>query len=183
LVTPEELAPHLHRLFEVLDADPHYRYEFSFDLTPREITRREGMVAGTRATLPDGRTLTVRIYRRFAEAENERPIPFKLRFAAEDADFDRTAYASWRKYGTPLTAPAEVDIDLPGGLGAPLGGGLTEVSVQGAGHTYQARLPIRKSDGTAAEHLLFTITATSGPEGTGLWEQGTDESGYLTFEN
>ncbi|MGO9153753.1 hypothetical protein [Mycobacterium sp.] len=182
LVTPAELIPHLHRVFNALDTDPHYRYEFSLDLAPREITRQEGMVAATQMTVPDGQTLTFRVYRRFAEAENERPIPFKLMFAADDADFDLEAYDSWRKYGTPLTAPAEVDIDLPGGLGAPLAGGLTEVSVEAVGQTYQVRLRIRKPDGSAGEPMLFTITAKTGPEGTGVWESGTDESGYLTFE-
>jgi hypothetical protein len=30
--------------------------------------------------------------------------------------------------------------------------------------------------------MTFTITARTGPEQTGVWESGTDESGYLTFD-
>ncbi len=86
------------------------------------------------------------------------------------------------KYGTPLSAPAEVDIDLPGGLGAPFSEGLTEVLLQSEGQDYIARFRIRKSDGTYGPTMTFTITARTGPEQTGVWESGTDESGYLTFD-
>jgi hypothetical protein len=182
LVTPAQLTAHLSKLFEVLDTDPHYRYEFSFDLEPPAIVRQKDLVAATQQTQLDGRTLTFRVYRRFAEAEHERPIPFKLRFAADDAGFDSEAVANWRKYGTPLTAPAEVEIDLPGGLGTPLTGQLVEVSLESAGQTYQARLRIRKLDGSAGKPILFSITVKRGPDGTGVWESGSDESGYLTFD-
>ena len=182
LVTPAEISLHLDRIFKVLDTDPHYRYEFSVDFEPPEITRRDDMVAATQEIQPDGRTLTFRVYQRFAESQRERPIPFRLRFAAENAAFDEDAYDSWRKYGTPLSAPAEVDIDLPGGLGAPFSEGLTEVLLQSEGQDYIARFRIRKSDGTYSPTMTFTITARTGPEQTGVWESGTDESGYLTFE-
>jgi hypothetical protein len=182
LVTPAEMSSHLDRVFKVLDTDPHYRYEFSVDLEPRDITRRDDMIAATQEIQSDGRTLTFRVYQRFAESQRERPIPFRLRFAAEDAAFDEDAYDSWRKYGTPLSAPAEVDLDLPGGLGAPFSGGLTKVLVQSEGQDYSARFRIRRSDGTYSPVMTFTITARSGPEQTGVWESGTDESGYLTFD-
>ena len=182
LVTPAEISSHLDRIFKVLDTDPHFRYEFSIDLEPGEITRRDGMIAATQEIQPDGRTLTFRVYQRFSESQRERPIPFRLRFAAEDAAFDEDAYDSWRKYGTPLSAPAEVDIDLPGGLGAPLSGGLTEVLLQSQGEDYAARFRVRRSDGTYSPTLTFSITARTGPEQTGVWESGTDESGYLTFD-
>ncbi len=81
----------------MLDTDPHYRYEFSVDFEPPEITRRDDMVAATQEIQPDGRTLTFRVYQRFAESQRERPIPFRLRFAAENAAFDEDAYDSWRK--------------------------------------------------------------------------------------
>ena len=181
-VTPEEMTAHLNRIFEVLDTDPHYRYGFSVDPSPPEILRQENLVAATQQIQPNGQTLTFRVFRRFAEAVHERPIPFNLRFAAEEAGFDADAYESWRKYGTPLTAPAEVELHLPGGLGAPFSGGLSDVSVQGAGHTYEARLRIRRSDGSVGEPITFSITARTGPEGTGMWETGTNQSGNLTFE-
>ncbi len=82
LVTPAEISSHLDRIFKVLDTDPHFRYEFSIDLEPGEITRRDGMIAATQEIQPDGRTLTFRVYQRFSESQRERPIPFRLRFAA-----------------------------------------------------------------------------------------------------
>jgi hypothetical protein len=182
LVTPAEISSHLDRIFTVLDTDPHYRYEFSVDLAPPEITRRENMIAATQAIQLDGRTLTFRVYQRFVESQRERPIPFTLRFAAEDASFDDDAYDSWRKYGTPLSAPAEVQIDLPGGLSAPFTEGLTEVFVQSEGTDYVARFRIRGSDGTYSPTLTFAMAARTGPEQSGVWESGADQSGYLTFE-
>ena len=177
-----EMSGHLDRVFKVLDTDPHYRYDFSVDLTPPEITRRENMIAATQVIQPDGHTLTFRVYRRFAESQHERPVPFNLRFASEDAAFDADAFDSWRKYGTPLSAPAEVDIDLPGGLGAPFAEGLAQVSVESAGHDYDVRFRVRRADGTLGPALSFSITARTGPEQTGVWEIGKDQSGYLTFE-
>lgn len=140
------------------------------------------MIAATQAIQSDGRTLTFRVYQRFAESQRERPVPFTLRFAAEDAAFDEAAYDSWRKYGTPLSAPAEVHIDLPGGLGAPFSQGLSEIFVQSQGQDYVARFRLRRPDGTYSPTLTFSMTARTGPEHTGVWEAGTDQSGYLTFE-
>ena len=74
------------------------------------------------------------------------PVPIRLRFAAAEATFDRHAFDMWRKYGTPLTAPAEVEADLPGGLGDRLSAGIAEVSLHTPGVTYDARFRIRKPD-------------------------------------
>jgi hypothetical protein len=185
LLTPAELQDHLFELQEVLDTDPHFRYGISLDPTPPEIVDEPDLVAATQVTQPDGRTLTVRIKQRFAEALRERPIPIKVTFLASDATFDQQAFEMWRKYGMPLVAaPAEVDIDLPGGLGKSMSGGVTQVTALGTpGHTSEVRFRIRQPDGTAGDELLFSLTASTGPEGTGVWETGTDTTGILTFES
>lgn len=181
LVTPGELQDHLLRVQHVLDTDPHFRYGISLDPEPPEILGNEDLVAASQATQPDGRTVTVRIYQRFDEALRERPIPIKVTFAVGDATFDRESFEMWRKYGKPLTAPAEVEADLPGGLGD-MSGELAQVTIHPVGQTYDARFRIRKPDGTFGITLSFSITVSVGSEGTGTWEHGTDDTGFLTME-
>lgn len=185
LLTPGELQEHLFKLLAVIDTDPHFRYGISLDVEAPEIVAEPGLVAATQASLSDGRTITVRIKQRFAEALSERPIPMNVKFLAGDATFDQHAFEMWRKYGKPLVgAPAEVDIDLPGGLGSPLSGGVVEVSAMGApGEQYEVRFRIRRPDMTAGPELFFSLTASTGPDGTGVWERGSDASGLLHFES
>ncbi len=199
LLTPADVRGHLDTLKNALDKDPHFVYAFSVDPAPPDIAVIEGLsqqgfgldraaggivaapdlVAATQQPLSDGWTLTIRIYQRFAESLNERPVPIRLKFAAAEATFDRHAFEMWRKYGTPLTASAHVDADLPGGLGAQ---GLAEVSIHTPGVNYDARFRIRTPAGKAGEELSFAMTATSGPDGTGTRECGTDATGLLTIE-
>jgi hypothetical protein len=199
LLTPADVRSHLDNLKNALDKDPHFLYAFSVDPASPDIAIIDGLsqqgfgvdraaaeivaapdlVAATQQPLSDGWTLTFRIYQRFAEALNERPIPIRLTFASAEATFDRHAFDMWRKYGTPLTAPAHVDADLPGGLGTQ---GLAEVSMQSPGVNYDARFRIRTPAGTSGEELSFAITVTRGPDGTGTREYGTDATGFLTVE-
>lgn len=187
VLTPAQLQNHLFKLQEVLDTDPHFRYGISLDHTQPEITVEPDLVAATQVIQADGRTLTVRIKQRFAEALRERPIPIKVKFLATDATFDQQAFEMWQKYGTPLVAaPAEVDIDLPGGLGSgQQSDAVSELTILGSpGLDYEARFRIRKPDGPASEDgLLFSLSAATGPAGTGIWEKGTDTTGLLTFES
>ncbi|WP_409429177.1 hypothetical protein [Mycobacterium sp. SMC-11] len=199
LLAPADVRSHLDNLKNALDKDPHFLYAFSVDPTPpdlaviaglsqqgfdldraaTEIVTAPDLVAATQQPLSDGWTLTFRIYQRFAEALNERPIPIRLTFASAEATFDRHAFDMWRKYGTPLTAQAHVDADLPGGLGTQ---GLAEVSMQSPGVNYDVRFRIRTPAGAFGEELSFAITVTRGPDGTGTREYGTDATGFLTVE-
>ena len=183
LVTPADLQDHLFKVQNVLDTDPHFRYGISLDFQPPEILDEDTLVAASQVTRPGGQTVTVRIYWRFAEAPRERPIPITVNFLTSDATFDQDAFDLWQKYGMPLIdAPAEVETDLPGGLGN-VSGGVTQVTTLGTvGQTYEARFRIRRPDGIAGPELLFSLTARTGPAGTGVWEKGTDTSGLLTFE-
>jgi hypothetical protein len=183
LVIPADLEDHLFKLQKVLDTDPHFQYKIGLDFERPEILDEEKLIAASQVTRPGGQTVTVRIYWRFAEALRERPIPITVNFLTSDATFDHDAFDMWQKYGMPLIdAPAEVEADLPGGLGN-MSGAASKVTTLGAvGQTYQARFRIRKPDGTTGPELLFSLTARMGPAGTGVWEKGTETTGLLTFE-
>lgn len=182
LLTPSEAQEHLQRLQSVLDTDPHYRYAWGLSPAVPEIKQEADLVAATQLIQSDGSTLTFKIYQRFPESLSERPIPIKLKFAVGDATFDREAFEMWRKYGKPLTAPAEVEADLPGGLGDAMSGTVAQVTLHPAGQSYDARFRIRKPDGTFGVSLSFSITVSTGSDGTGTWERGTDQTGFLEIE-
>lgn len=180
LVTPAEIYGHLVTLQTVLDTDPHYRYGISLDPTQPDIVQEPALVAATQVTRDDGQTVTVRVYQRFAEALNERPIELNFKFLTGHAAFDREAYEMWRKYGKELTAPAEVQADLPGGLGSPISDGVVQVSIGPAGQTSEARFRIRKPDGTNGNELPFSISVAGGTAGES--GHGTDNTGFLDFD-
>jgi hypothetical protein len=180
LVTPAEVFDHLMTLQRVLDTDPHYRYGISLDTTAPDVVADPDLVAATQLTQEDGQTVTVRVYQRFAEALNERPIKLDFQILTDHATFDRQAFDLWRKYGKALTAPAEVTADLPGGLGAPMSGGVAQVSIGTAGQTQDARFRIRRPDGTTSEPFPFSITMSEGTDGNS--GHGSDHTGFLDFE-
>lgn len=180
LITPAEVFDHLIRLQSVLDTDPHYRYGISLDPSAPDIVNQPNLVAATQVTQADGQTVTFRVFQRFAEALNERPITLNLKFLTEHAAFDRQAYELWHKYGKALNAPAEVTADLPGGLGTAMSGGVAEVSIGAVGQLQDARFRIRRPDGTTGEPLPIFITMAQGTAGQS--GHGSDHTDFLSFE-
>jgi hypothetical protein len=181
LRTPAEMFDHLKTLQGVLDTDPHYRYGISLDPTPPDIDPDEpDLVAATQVSQEDGQTVTVRVYQRFAEALNERPIKLNFQILTEHTTFDRQSFELWQKYGKALTAPAEIAADLPGGLGDAMSGGVAQVSIGAAGQTQECRFRIRRPDGTTGEPFPFSITVSAGTAGES--GHGSDHTGFLSFE-
>lgn len=181
ILTPGELRGHLQRLQQALDGDPHFRYGISLDPHRPELHEEEDLLAATQQIAADGSCLTFRIYQRFDEALNERPIPIRLEYAFEDPSFDRHAFDRWRKYGTPATLPAKVDADLPGGLAMTGTAGMVRLSAaQSRG--YEIRLRVCAPTGLLSPELLFKMTSTDGPDGTGAWSRGVDAGGLITTE-
>ncbi|MGL5856983.1 MAG: restriction endonuclease [Angustibacter sp.] len=113
---------------QVLEHDPHYRYEHHFGQGPPppdpRYGDRPGLVIQFQDVDPDGgRWNTVDIIARCAASVDERPITIKgtLR-AAPDSDLAHEIDA-FSTYGAPFTSPEgafDGDLDAPGGLGGPL---------------------------------------------------------------
>ncbi|MEV6574483.1 hypothetical protein [Streptomyces sp. NPDC051577] len=179
ILTPSEVADHLRRLQATLDGDPHFRYGVSFHPHETPITAEAGLVAATQEVAADGSCITFSIYQRSNESLNERPIPIHLDIEVNEnslADFDM-----WREYGKPVTLPATLNADLPGGLGGKLSGGT--VSLDSAdGATHENRYRVLTPSGETAGEVAFTMKATTGLSGTGRWFSGTDSSGAVTIE-
>lgn len=179
---PSDIVDHLRRLQHALDGDPHFRYGVSLDPAPPEILDEPGLVAAAQEIEPDGACVTFRIYARFVEAVNERPIPVTVNFTVVDPGFDHDAFDMWRKFGTALTAPAVIDAGLPGGLGDGSIDGLVHITPFAGGRQSQVRLRVRKPDGTAGHPVAFALASTTGLDGTGTHAQGSDESGLVRVE-
>ncbi|HEX5119308.1 MAG TPA: hypothetical protein VFW65_29305 [Pseudonocardiaceae bacterium] len=183
-VQPGDLIEHLRKLQELLDLDPHFRYGVSVDPTRPELAHEKDLVAATQETDNDGRCLTFRIYSRFDEALNERPIPVKLKFIFENDSQDREAYEQWRKYGRPVTLPAQITADLPGGLGGDYEMGRVSFGVPADRKPYRLRHRLVSADGSAlAEIVLNMEPGTIGPDGGGAWMKGADASGGYAVES
>lgn len=181
ILTPAELREHLRRVQTALDGDPHFRYGVSLDPFRPELHEEQDLLAATQQVAADGSCLTFRIYQRFDEALNERPIPIRLEYAFEDPAFDRRAYDRWRKYGIPATLPATVDVDLPGGLASTGEVGVVRVSAAHSRH-YEIRLRVCGTAGPLSTEILFKMVSVSGPDGTGVWSHGIDASGLITTD-
>lgn len=142
------------------------------------------LVAATQEALPGGRWLTFKIYERSAQSLDERPIPLELTFDFDESPGDREAFQTWRKYGKPVEIAASITADLPGGLGGRLEAGRVQLSpAEGEVSEFRNRLRLAAPDGIVLADLTFTMSATTGLDGTGAWTQGLDESGTLAIES
>lgn len=77
---PRDVESGLIGLYAALNAhDPHYRYAYSVDADFPEVHDEPFLIAGVQKRT-DVACVTFKIYARFAEAEQERPVPGNLRF-------------------------------------------------------------------------------------------------------
>lgn len=182
IIEPGELREHLGRLSRVLDGDPHFRYGVSVDPVAPQLHHEPGLIAAAQEIASDGTCITFRIYERFAEAVNERPIPIKVRFQFEPGGTEQQAFEDWRKYGKPLTANVAVDSDLPGGLGGSLDNAIARISAADGGARGETRYRIVSAERTTVAELRFAVTSTTGLDGTGVYVKGHDASGTVSIE-
>jgi len=180
---PAEIREHLGRLGKTLQGDPHFEYGFSVDPMPRGLPQAEPrLVAATQQVEPGGMTITFRIFARFDEALNERPIPIDLRFQAEPGTPEWDAIKDWQKYGTTLTTTAHVNAPLPGGLGGSFTNVTARISPAADAPERIQRYRLIAPDDSVLAELTFLVVSTTGLDGTGTWIHGKDTSGIVTVD-
>lgn len=182
ILEPGDLNEHLHRLGRVLDGDPHFRYGFSVDPAAPLLHDAPGLIAATQMTVPDGMCITFRIFERFDEALNERPVPISLEFLFEPGSAEQQAFEDWRKYGKPMTLPVNMDADLPGGLGGVFSNATASILPVGGAAVFENRYRIVDPEGVHLAEMRFTLTSSTGLDGKGAWVQGKDPSGIVSIE-
>jgi hypothetical protein len=182
VLEPGEVREHLQRLNNVLDTDPHFRYEVTIGPYRPDLPPEPRLVAATQENMADGGWLTFKIYERSAQSLDERPIPLHLEFHFEDSPEDREAFEVWRKYGKPLEVSASFKADLPGGLDGEGKAGRIRLGPADGETEFRNRLRIVEPSGTALAELGFAMSSTTGLDGTGVWTHGEDDSGTLATE-
>jgi hypothetical protein len=182
VLAPADIREHLGRLQRALDGDPHFRYGLSLDPAPPQLLNEPGLLAATQDIQTDGSCITFRIYERFAEAVNMRPIPIKVDFEFAEGTPEHEAFEAWRKYGKPVTVPASMDADLPGGLGGLLTHGTVSILPPDDNSQFILRMRVRLPEGIAGPELAFTMVSMTGADQTGLWSRGADAAGVVTTE-
>lgn len=180
MLQPGEITEHLRLVQTALDGDPHFRYGFQLEPQPSTVHLEPNLVAATQEVLPDGRTLTYRIYTRFDEALNERPIPVKLNFSFDSPSFNREAFEDWRDYGAEFVGPATVSADLPGGVTAPTEGQVRFPALPST--TFQRRYRLTDPEGKKLAELMFTCKTTKGLSARSARVTGVDTSNLVSVD-
>lgn len=184
-LSPADVQPGLASLHRELNRyDPHYRYDFSVDATRPEIGSQPGLVFAAHFG-DDELCITFKVFARFDEATEERPIPIRLTWNVDPNSEEAEHLQQWIKFGTPFEAPlgsATLDLDLPGGLGGKVeGAGVVLGPSEGEG--YELRLRVVDASGQAiADALLKMNPVTRGLTGEGVRASGEEANGVFTIE-
>ncbi len=192
IVTPAQVMDQLHALQPLLDTDPHFRYAIGLDVAMPELEDLgKGFIAAMSAGTAGGDcgVVTVKIYPRFAEALEYRPIPGAVTFRAQPGSGAAEDLERFIKYGAPLrTGPGSVDfeIDLPGGLGGSFQGGSARVGpaeTVGGSKGWRLRLVVMDASGRSVAVSLVDMGPWSvGVARTGRRAVGTETSRAFDLE-
>jgi hypothetical protein len=100
---PIDTVEGLAGIYEALNAhDPHYRYGYSVDIGPPVAPAEPFLVAVSSRSVGEA-YVTFRVYARFAQALEERPVPIKLQFRVPTESNVAEALRDFHTYGAPVT--------------------------------------------------------------------------------
>ena len=188
LVTPGQLRDYLASVSDLLDSDPHFRYDVSVGPFREAIPNEPGLiVAVSEGTAgPDGNAVTVKIFPRFAAALDVRPIPINVTLKAEPGSELAKQIESFAKYGTPLTTPfgaVDGEFDLPGDLGGVFQDGAIRVGPAGGRQGHVIRLATLDPAGDVVASVVLDMhPASAGIDGTGVSVRGVDRGQAIDVE-
>lgn len=191
LVAPGELTSSLGALYRALNRDdPHYRYEFEVGERPPAVPplRERPWLVASVTVGSDDVAVTHHVYARYQMATEDAPLP--LKFNVQPGRFDEATAAAWDRaltYGTPVELPlgtvTDVEMELPGGLGAALSeAGMRIYAARSRRRPYRVRVrAIDESDVVLAEVVVQMAAPTTGLRG-GIRSCGVDVGGAFDFE-
>lgn len=185
-LSPREVSEGLVAMHRELNRyDPHYRYDFSVDAARPEVAAQPGLVFA--ATMGEEDVcVTFKVFARFAEATEERPIPIGVRWNVDPDSEDAENLKEWLKFGTPFSAPlgsADLDLDLPGGLGGRVEGAAVLIGPPAGADGYELRAYVfDDSGGMIADALLKMNPVTKGLTKEGVRASGREANGVFEIE-
>lgn len=167
-----EVSQKVEAALQVLDEDPHYRYEHRFGQgTVPEPSNRSGLVL---SYIRQDRTTThwaiVDVIARCAASATERPITVEGVLAVEPGSEFEEAFRDFVTYGAGFTSPEgayEGEVDAPGGLGGRLvGARMTAQPSPDLGDGRELHLEVLDPDGAVLGAVdLDRIERSRGQEG------------------
>ncbi|WP_340687818.1 hypothetical protein LCL61_17610 [Amycolatopsis coloradensis] len=119
-IAPHELVSHLAQLQRIANQDPLYSYDFATmssrpDSDALLVSSKPGLVATTIQQIDDDLYVSVDLSAKFPDAVNIRPCTITVRSSRQnEAD---ESYDDFLQFGTAAELIADVNLDLPGGLG------------------------------------------------------------------
>jgi len=135
--------------------------------------------------------VTFRIYARFAEADQERPIPITMSVRFPPDGPDGEALRDFNDFGTPVAvdeshgAEIEWSVDLPGGLGGAFQSGRLSLGPARAGDAEPYRLRLQILDAHDQEISTCGVQmepVTRGLSGFGVRAIGAEQNGVFSIE-
>jgi hypothetical protein len=128
----DEVAERVQRALDVLDHDPHYRFEYRFGQgRPPEPSNRPGLVMHTmRGDRAADRWVAIDTIARCAASVDVQPIIIKGTVELEPGTALADQWHAFVMYGAPVTLPAGAftgEVDAPAGLGGSLEGAILKV--------------------------------------------------------
>jgi hypothetical protein len=189
-VESQERIANLHKTLN--DLDPLYRYDFSVEginpgQPPAPVSPSPGLVAAVHIS-DSSRRITYKIFARFNEALNERPIPGRFTIVAERGSELETQLQDWAQFGTPLQGVPvrQFSADLPGGFAAEQTGGSISIIPSGSNseNLTEITMTVVDSDGSEISSLDFkTEEVTTGFDKKSIRTAGRERLvGSVTYE-
>jgi hypothetical protein len=185
-LTPTDVVPGLLALHQELNRyDPHYRYDYSVDAERPEVGADSHLVFAAQISDEQG-CVTFRVFALFPDATEERPIPINIAWRVQDDSEEADLLRDWMDFGTPISMPlgsADLDLDLPGGLGGHVPGAAVKLGPSVDAEGYELRAVVVDEEGKElASALLKMEPATQGVTGRGKRASGIEEHGVFSIE-
>lgn len=189
-----EVHSRLQRALQVLNHDPHYRYEHRFgEGSPPPYPKhgdRPGLVMHTQVVEPDdGAWSSVDIIARCAASVEERPITIEGSFTARRGSELAGQLDAFYTYGAPFASPEgsfDGFVDAPGGLGGTVTGAAVwvgPVADADLGDNPELHLEVLDPDGTSLAGVNVRRVERSRGPGGGVRVVLEEEHGLFSIED
>lgn len=189
---PLDTVDGLRAIYAALNAnDPLYRYSFAVDHAMPALPPDEPHLVAATQIETETAWVTFKIYARFDDAVNVRPISINLTVTASQDSETAQAMQDFGKFGSPVSVTSgegvelNVSLDLPGGLGGVHTSGTAIIGLPQATDITSSDLRMQVLDPASQELATARIKfgqATAGFAGEGMRRVGTEEHGVFKID-
>lgn len=189
---PLDAVDGLRAIYMALNAnDPLYRYSFAVDHAMPALPPDEPYMVAATQIETETAWVTFKIYARFGDAVNVRPIPINLTVTVPQGSEMAQALQDYGKFGSPVSITSgegvelNVALDLPGGLGGVHTSGTATIGPMQVANIAPGHRRMQILDPASRELATARINmeeATAGFAGEGVRWVATEEHGVFKIE-